>query len=63
MGTKTVVKQPAYARAFVPCTLAPISAWLEGIAVSSHSAQGLGGDHKRTYRRRPMTGPDFAPGT
>lgn len=63
METKTVVKQPAFALAFAPCALAPISAWLEGIAVSSHSTRGLGGDHKRTYRRRPMTDPDFAPGT
>ncbi len=63
MENMSVVKQSAFAITFVPRSLAPISAWLEGTAVPTGSIQGLGGDHKRTYRGRAMTRPDFAPGT
>ncbi|MGW6129250.1 hypothetical protein ACWFNE_04410 [Cellulomonas sp. NPDC055163] len=64
MESTTVVKrQSTFAITFVPRTLAPISAWLEGTAVPMAGSQGIGGDHKRTYRRRQLNHPDFAPGT
>lgn len=64
MENTTVVSQSTFAITFIPRSLAPISAWLEGTALPTcSSTQGLGGDHKRMYRGRALTRPDSAPGT